>query len=136
MAQVTGIVEGTHDKWDKVNVQVGGKWYSTKAEYWKGPKPQVGFEVSFDDGGKNYLQQFNILSGNVETPNGPAPTAAQQAYKTPSTKVADDPRQAAIIRQNALTNAVAYSDCDSKSPEDIIEVAKIFYTYTSGQLED
>lgn len=61
MAIVKGVVEGAHDKWEKWNILVDGKWYNTKLE-WAKVKPVVGDEVEFDDGGRNYTKNLRVVA--------------------------------------------------------------------------
>lgn len=70
MAQVKGIVEGQHEKWEKWNILVNGTWYNTKLE-WAKEKPVEGDEVEFDDGGRNYTKNLRILThgGGVTQPS-------------------------------------------------------------------
>jgi len=69
MAQVRGVVEGQHEKWEKWNILVNGTWYNTKLE-WAKEKPVEGDEVEFDDGGRNYTKNLRILThgGGVAQP--------------------------------------------------------------------
>ena len=73
MAQVKGIVEDQHERWEKWNILVNGTWYNTKLE-WAKEKPVEGDEVEFDDGGRNYTKNLRILThgGGVASPASPA----------------------------------------------------------------
>jgi hypothetical protein len=73
---------------------------------------------------------FNNVQGQVEV------VKSDKSRKTP-TNLPDYDRQLMIIRQNALTNAVNYSnnfnDRYASIPE-VIETAQKFEQYTSGKL--
>jgi hypothetical protein len=142
MGQVTGIIEAVSTKYSgKVGIKVGGTFYSTKQEWysdWGVPFPAEGDEVSFGDGGKNYIQKLKMIkqSGNP-SPFGDGSKPVQRSSGSSPARtasVSDDARQSAIIRQNALTNAVNYTVGTNaeNSPEDVVELAKVFYAYTSG----
>ena len=45
------------------------------------------------------------------------------------------PRERAIIRQNALTNAVNYATGGTHTVDTIIDIARQFEAYTSGQID-
>ncbi len=139
MTQVTGVVNKVGTKWGKVSVEVGGNWYSTKLEWWHEKNtdlPCQGDEVTFDDGGKNYLKNYQVLNASGNAPHNPVNQAPASGGSAPArtASVSDDARQSAIIRQNALTNAVNYTVGTNaeNSPEDVVELAKVFYAYTSG----
>lgn len=55
---------------------------------------------------------------------------------TGQVRKSDPDVQAAIIRQNALTNAVTYTTGLEVTVEQVIEVAQKFEKYTSGQLAE
>ncbi len=75
------------------------------------------------------------VKGGVHKVAGQAAPAPQQAapQQAPRVTVSNDERQNMIVRQNALTNAVGYCDADVHAPEEIIEVAKVFFHWTSGR---
>ena len=138
MGQVTGVVNKVGTKWGKVSIEVNGKWYSTKLEWWNEKNstlPCQGDEVSFDDGGSKYLKNYQVQNASGNAPYTPADsTPATGSSPARTASVSDDARQSAIIRQNALTNAVNYTvgTNTENSPEDVVELAKVFYAYTSG----
>lgn len=138
MGTVTGVISNTNDNYGKVNICVEGKWYSTKKEWWKGPDPVTGMEVTFDDGGRNYIKGFKVSSsGSAPAPTGgsSSPAPARRYEKTFPIAALDPAR--AINRQNALTNAVNYcSQGEAQvSPDEVIDVARMFEAYTTGDLD-
>jgi hypothetical protein len=138
MGQVTGTVSATNDNYGKVNIQVNGGWYSTKKEWWKGEEPSVGDEVSFDDGGKNYIKYFKITgkgSGSA-APSGGASGGAKAPVGGRTFPVAPLAPERTINRQNALTNAVKYFEGRQEaSKEAVVSVARYFEAYTTGDLD-
>ena len=142
MTQVTGVIEATTDKFNKFNVLLdNGKWYSAMKE--PNPKPVKGQTITFDSGSTGkYLNNVRIEGG------APAPAAKPASsggsYSANSTArtfpVAPLAPERTINRQNALTNAVAYvtscyEDSDTATPELIVEVARKFEAYTTGDLD-
>lgn len=137
MGQVTGTVAATNDNYGKVNIQVNGGWYSTKKEWWKGPEPAAGDEVSFDDGGKNYIKYFKITgkgSGSA-APSGGASGGAKAPVGGDTFPVAPLSPKRTINRQNALTNAVKYLEGVEATEKRVVEVARYFEAYTTGDLD-
>ena len=65
MGQVVGTVEAVSTKFDKFSILVNGVWYNTKQEWAPDPQPRKGDNVSFDDGGKNYLKKLSVTGGGV-----------------------------------------------------------------------
>lgn len=64
MAMVNGVVEGVSTKFEgKVGILVNGKWYNTKTEWAPSPLPNKGDNVSFDDGGKNFIKKLKVTGG-------------------------------------------------------------------------
>lgn len=140
MAKVSGVVEVTTDKFSKFNMLVNGKWYSTKPE-WVGCTISKGDMVEFDDGGKNFIKYAKVLSSGNEVTDSPPPSGSNtvkvsKPQRTEAeTAVMDNSfinlsRDRAIIRQNALTNAVHYHP--DGGVEDVLSIAKQFESYTSG----
>lgn len=81
--------------------------------------------------------------GTTASSGGPIATSSEDlpkhytlskgyATKLQTFPVAIDHPDRAIIRQNALTNAVAHVRDPDVSPQQVLEVAKIFESYTSG----
>ena len=67
MAVHKGIIEGISHKYDKFSVVIDGNWYGTKKEYaaeWPA-QPNVGDEITWDDGGKKYLGKMKIVTKGV-----------------------------------------------------------------------
>lgn len=145
MAKVTGVVEQFENpnRFGKVSVKVNGTYYSTKPEWWKGGTPAVGDTVEFDDGGAKYIKYFKILGSG-----GGAPAAASGGSKAPARTggsggrtfpVGETAPERTINRQNALTNAVAFLNGvgagEAVTPDDVIELARLFEGYTTGSLD-
>ncbi|MGH8654963.1 MAG: hypothetical protein ACREYE_23605 [Gammaproteobacteria bacterium] len=146
--KVTGTVAAIRR--DGRGFKVGEDWYGVynPAEI---EGLQRGSEVSFEY--TTSARGFNDVRGPVVvTPRGAdasgearaaPPTVASRdaavaprggAQANPSGYVSDRDRQASIVRQNALTNAVAYlRESASATTDGVIEVAKKFEAYTSGQ---
>lgn len=138
MTQVSGTIEAITDKFGKFNVLLdNGQWYSTKME-WK-PKDHLekGDFITFDSGptGK-YLQKVR-KSGSAPVAGGiggGSSNAPQKAVGGRTFPVGALAPERTINRQNALTNAVSYCGNES-SPEEVIDVARIFEAYTTGDLD-
>ena len=140
MGQVTGTVAATNDNYGKVNIQVNGGWYSTKKEWWKGPEPAAGDEVSFDDGGKNYIKYFKSTGKGTGSaaPSGGASGGAKAPVGGRTFPVAPLAPERTINRQNALTNAVNFFGSGSAkdvSTSEVIGAARLFEAYTTGDLD-
>jgi len=151
---VKGVVNNKANKFDKYAIVVDGGtglgelWYSSKFEI----MCQIGDLVEFDSGpeGKKWCSKLKVLSsgnpvkdkeGNVRAPSevshsGGAPAARAGGS---SGKVFGEPkmdRQRMIVRQNALTNAVAFHNGQTAvEAHEIISTAKIFEAYTTGDTD-
>ena len=143
MTQVTGVIEATTDKFGKFNVLMdNGKWYSTNPERAPNPRPVKGQTITFDSGSTGkYLNSVRIEGGASATP-ATKPASGGGSFSANSTArtfpVAPLAPERTINRQNALTNAVAYYthfDDDVPTPENVIEVARKFEAYTTGDLD-
>lgn len=79
MAIHNGVVQKINENWGKFGIMVDGNWYNTKAE-WANVRPNVGDQVTFDDGGKNYLKNLKVLKegAGAPAPAGKAPVAASK----------------------------------------------------------
>lgn len=142
MAIVTGTISSVKDQWGKWNINVNGNWYSTKQEWWKGAPPEEGQEVSFDDGGRNFIKNFKVTGSAPAGGSAPAPAAGGgnmgggQRYQKTFPIAALDPARA-INRQNALTNSVNFhSGQDGVDADQIIHTARLFEAYTTGDLDE
>lgn len=141
MGLVTGQVTNKHNNYSKVNICVNGTWYSQKEEWWNGPQPEAGDNVSFDDGGRNYIKNFKNLGGADPVASTSATTASSAAPKKEfipdSFPMAALAPKRSINRQNALTNAVNFSSRSDeiRTPDQIIEVARSFEAYTTGDVD-
>lgn len=143
MPIVNGIVEAMTDKYGKVNCLLDdGKWYSTKPEYAPSPMPKKGDQIEFDSGSTGkYFSKVKILGGGGASS---APTAVGKPANREITSntsrtfpVGPLAPERTINRQNALTNAVSVSNVlfDEVTAEKIIEVARKFEAYTTGDLD-
>lgn len=134
MSTLEGLVESVRKDGRGFKFE-DGNWYSS---YNPLPKDvQRGVKVRFDFAQKG---QYKNIQGNVQVLGGMP--QAQDSGGTASggmLPVSLD-RQRAIIRQNALTNAVNYfaQFTTEPTPDDVLEVAKQFEAYTTGDadLED
>lgn len=138
MTNKTGTVEAITDKFGKFNVLLDdGNWYSTKME-WKPKFPiNKGDVITFDAGptGK-YLQKVKITSGgsSPSPSNGGSSNAPVKAVGGRTFPVGALAPERTINRQNALTNAVNFCN-EETPPEEVIEVARLFEAYTTGDLD-
>lgn len=131
---ISGVVESMSR--DRKSVKVDGNWYSNKFKelpedvQWKGDvvltvKPGTTFWQTAKGGGD--------MSNGTQTGTG-----SHSEQKMGEVYLS---RDRAIIRQNALTNAVNFctSLVDNKEvdwlPEEVIQVAMKFEKYTSGDLD-
>ena len=133
----TSTTSGVIDKIssDRHGIFMGGNWYNNKfKEVDAGISPGDTVEISIKDG-KFWNTVKSVGSGPVSYS---APTAVASSKKPVQGgfPVAIDHYSRAIIRQNALTNAVNYYGASAGvNPEEIIKVARFFETYTSGDIE-
>lgn len=153
MAIVNGVVEGVSEKYGKFSVLVNGEWFGTKAEWAPKIKPNKGDTVQFDNGGGKFLKQLKIMGGSVggdtpaSSPSRPASGGSSGGRQFPVPPLAPE---RTINRQNALTAAVrlycelvedAFSSyswsfpISSNTDEAIIEIARKFEAYTTGDLD-
>jgi hypothetical protein len=125
-----GVVEAVSTKFGKFSVMVDGNWYGTKEEWAPTPRPQKGDEIEFDPKGGKYLNKCRIVSVDSSTLSGGSSGPASAPKNTD--------RERAIIRQNALTNAVNFciASCTTEelSEEEVIITAMKFEKYTSGDM--
>lgn len=146
MAIVNGTVAAISTKFGKFGICVDDRWFNTNPE-WLSVKPEKGDVVEFDDGGRNYIKKLKIISGGVSEPSGSssAPSSSTARTVAPSGvrtfPVGVTAPERTINRQNALTNAVAYMrNCkelglEEHTPEQVIETARLFEAYTTGDLD-
>lgn len=137
MTTRTGTVEAVTNKFGKFNVLLDdGQWYSTKMEWKPSFDVNKGDIISFDAGptGK-YLSKVKKTGSGA--PTSPAPSSSGGVQRAPSGRtfpVGALAPERTINRQNALTNAVNYCDSEA-SPEEIVDIARIFEAYTTGDLD-
>ena len=139
MSMVTGTVKVCKQSkfgWGLLLEEDETKWYNSKFEI----KANTGDNVTFDDGGKNYVNKLKVNTGGVVAKAGVATGVASTA-KTHYLPVPLD-NSRAIIRQNALTNArelyTAFGESSSELSDqagNIIAIARIFEEYTSGDAD-
>ena len=149
MSTVTGTVKVCKQSkfgWGLLLEEDETKWYNSKFEI----KANTGDNVTFDDGGKNYVNKLKVNTGGVVAKAGSVTTSAAPA-KTHYLPVPLD-NSRAIIRQNALTNAreliatlhmqanIQNKSSHPKEEDDIladriIVMARIFENYTSGDAD-
>ena len=101
--QVTGTVSQRYDNENNVVLEVNGERYSAYKGKGIPPTAQAGASVSFTMVEKG---NFKNIMGDVAVTGGGTEAPAQQAA-APSTAGGVDARQAFIMKQNAMTNAVA-----------------------------
>ena len=145
MATVEGTVEAISNKFGKWSILVNGTWYGTKEE-WK-PKVDVnkGDVVSFDDGsiygGGKFVKRLRVDvhgGSSSSTPHTTSDSPARPSLVGAIPLV----RERAIIRQNALTNAVNYVNALPATSRkdlglnDLIDIAREFEAYTSGDVDE
>lgn len=70
MATVTGTVEAVSTKYGKFGVLINDKWYNTKQEWAPNPLPVKGDEITFDDGGKNFLSKCKVVGSSPKSSGG------------------------------------------------------------------
>jgi len=139
MSTVRGTVDKVNipDQYGKASILVNGKWYNTRPD-WLPTTPSQGDTVEFDDGGRNYIKKLKVVSSG-------GPVASSSSGNTPTPTggrtfpVGVTAPERTINRQNALTNAVNYYNHTGRvgdvSPEDVIDTARIFEEYTTGDLD-
>ena len=146
MPQVTGVVARKSSNEYGHGILVDGNWYNSKFPI----KCEEGDTVSFDDGGKKWCRKLSVVGSGGGAPVGSA--SAPPAATTAESAVADGtsvalPRDRAIIRQNALTNAVSFfgthspkslwesSEEADKMVAGVLHIASMFEAYTSGDTD-
>jgi|DEB0MinimDraft_6_1074348.scaffolds.fasta_scaffold01610_20 hypothetical protein len=138
MAKVSGVVEASHqskfedDKW---SMKVNGVYYNQKKK-WLDCTPNSGDVVEFDNGGSKYIQNLRIVgAGEVPTASSsPKPRSVNSSPAGRTFPVGKSAPERTINRQNALTAAVNYCN-DNHSPEQVIDIARMFEAYTTGDLD-
>jgi hypothetical protein len=72
MTAINGTVEAISNKYaGKIGVLINEKWYNSKLEYLK-VTPQKGDVLSFDDGGKNYLNNLEVVGSDPSATSKPS----------------------------------------------------------------
>jgi hypothetical protein len=142
MSMVTGVVEAKARTGK--GIKVGDLWYSAfTAATLDGVErgDEVSFESVLDKTGK-----YNNIKGAVKKGGTTVPVSGASSDGTLKVLKPSLDRERSIIRQNALTNArehyssvVDFKALESLSIEEtckaVIEVARIFEAYTSGDAD-
>jgi len=137
MNTIKGLVEKRYDndRFPKTSLVVDGVKYgdydgSKTAGIAQGDMVEITFKVSGQY--KNISKRVVKVEHTGATPSTAPIKSSAPAGKLPISLA----RDRAIIRQNALTAAVNYSTPEA-TPEAVVEVARVFENYTSGdELED
>lgn len=140
MSMVTGTVKVCKQSkfgWGLLLEEDETKWYNSKFEI----KASTGDNVTFDDGGKNYVNKLRVNTGGVVAKTGSVSNSTAPAKMHLLPVPLDNSR--AIIRQNALTNAREFfigrllgeEEEVDKNLSEIIRIARIFENYTSGDAD-
>jgi hypothetical protein len=142
MAIQSGTVAVVSHKFDKFSLLLEGNdtWYSTKFN--PNPEPVKGDVVSFDDGGKKYINKLAIEGGGAPRPTASSAPAGGAKVSMGGFPVDPLARERSIIRQNALahaTNVVTSFDPKGTTVDEmakqIVAVAKYFETYSAGDMD-
>ena len=142
--RTSGTIEAITKDGKGFLLQGTGKWYRlfTPAML----KAQRGDEVSFsytEKVGSNGVT-YNNVAGIVSGSGGSSSPANTGTVSTgSSSNQSRDPlmlpvmltRERAIIRQSSLAQAVNYCSALSTKPEEVIEIARIFEAYASGDMD-
>ena len=133
----TSTTSGVIDKIssDRHGIYMGGNWYNNKfKEVDSGISPGDTVEISIKDG--KFWNTVRPVSTGPVSYSAPTAVASSKKPVQGGFPVAIDHYSRAIIRQNALTNAVNYCSGSTTIPkEEVVEVARFFETYTSGDIE-
>ena len=133
MGTVTGVVEWHGDsKFGGQSVKVDGKYFNSKFDI----GCQKGDTVEFDDGGKNYCQKLRVTDSGAPVATSGGSGKAPAASGFPIHPLA---RERAIIRQNALGNAVQFlagpDGGVAGAVLEVLAVARQFEAWTSGDMD-
>ena len=144
----TGTIEAISKDGKRFLLTETGKWYSCfSTSQMKGSRGDS-VEFNFDSVTKGENTYQNV-KGNVRVVGTSArpvegassPSSGDSGTRMPMNLLPVQlSRERAIIRQNALTAAVNYwsaapADTKSPAPSDVLEVARIFESYTSGDMD-
>jgi len=109
-----------------MKIEGNDNWFNSKFEI----GASKGDFVTFDDGGKNYINGLEKTAGGVSTPAGGGGSGNQ----VPSGG-GHDKRQTSIVRQNAITNANAFfANTGNKKYNlgDLVKAAAYIALFTEG----
>lgn len=146
MATIDGVVKAKTHKPFGYGILVNDKWYNSKED----PGCEKGDSVSFDDGGRNYIQ--GLVKTAYAAPSAPKAPYTPGARGTgggynrgvfPVPKSGDGSRS--IVRQNALTNAIATLAIVRESTKTAItvdqavtmvfQIARQYEAYSAGDID-
>ena len=145
MAIVTGVVEyKAQNKFGGYSIKVNGNFFNSKWE----PACNKGDTVEFDDGGKKYINSLKVVGAGAPVAGGTIlpyaasagghASAAPKRYRNNGEEggfpIHPGAYERALDRRNALTAAVAMLGKGTK-PELVVEMARYFEAYTTGDLE-
>jgi hypothetical protein len=144
MSTVNGYVKAKSSNKFGYGILVNDKWYNSKDE----PSCAKGDYVTFDDGGKNYINGLSKTTApagsSADKPSYASKSGGYNRGVFPVPKMGDGARS--IIRQNALTNAVATvsmvmsSGITAKVTEDklvemVFKIARQYEAYSAGDID-
>lgn len=139
--QVNGVV--TSKARTGKSIQVNGNWYGAYSPETLNAVNR-GDTVAFQSK-KSKCGRFNNISGAVTVSGEDAAPAAQSSAPAPQRQYGNQGRtfpvgalapERTINRQNALTNAVAFTkDNVEISPQEVIDIARLFEAYTTGDID-
>lgn len=143
MGNVSGVVKAVSANKYGHGILVNDKWYNSKF-----PIPaEKGDEVTFDDGGKNYIKGLKKVGGGTAPSNtgGAAPARAGGGRFGGAFPIPPNDGTRSIVRQNSVTNAVNLVTAMVASKILKIEEAEIasvvfhyareFEKYSSGDID-
>jgi hypothetical protein len=112
---------------------INGAYYSGGFKRWAGEKgDEVTIDYETNAKGYNDIKEMWVTGkGSVETRGGSA-IVKSNIREFPVGPLAPE---RAINRQNALTNAVKYAEGEHLSVDDVIEIARKFEAYTTGDMD-
>jgi hypothetical protein len=116
MALVTGTVEAAHSKWDKWNILVNDKWYSTKLEYARA-KPGKGAVVEFDDGGAKFTKNLRVISEGEPYPSGGYPSPSPKSGTKTYSNLGVELGHASNVAKDMAIHYSLHVDIEIGSPE-------------------
>ena len=136
----TGTIEAISKDGKRFLLTETNKWYSCfAASQMKGQRGDT-VEFNFDTVVKG-ANTYQNVKGNVRVVGTSARPVegSSEGRDSPRMPMGLLPvqlaRERAIIRQNALTAAVNYCGGPGTSPSEVLDIARIFESYTSGDMD-